>query len=151
MGPKMWHNRLSELSVQLALCYDFWDEVQVVCAQNHGRLKINNGVLAIANCMMIINGRDPVQFNLQKNLKKQLVNMLTNDRLGLFQAKIAVANMTEGENEKEIGKRNSERAKKEKEKEKRKRKYEEKEKEKYEGKRAKMTEGEKENEKENQK
>merc|ERR1739838_1019483 len=125
----MWHTRLSELSAQLALCYNSWDDIKVVCTQEHGRLKINNSFFTIANCIMLINGDDPIQFKLERNLKKQLIEMLTINKMKLFQATFSkrdeqktVPKKTKGEKEKE--------------------------REKYKQKREKMTEGEKEKERE---
>ena len=66
------------------------ERVIVICAQKQGYNayeRNNGGLFALANAMMLLDGMDPCQFTLSKDMRGQLRKMLSNGQFTLFKCK----------------------------------------------------------------
>ena len=83
-GPRMWGGRLKDLPTQLRLLYGDITNIEVICAQHQGynaNATANCGIFVIANTIMLINGQDPCEFTLPKNMRKQFLDMVAQKAL----------------------------------------------------------------------
>ena len=87
-GDRMWSNRLNHLPEQLELVFGKIDKdsIEVKCPQKQGYNSYernNSGLYALGNAMLLLNGENPCNFKFKKNMRGQLLGMITDNVLNL--------------------------------------------------------------------